>query len=115
MPTHKLGEVGFTCAGWPVIEFRDSYDRECSLQTSSNIDVDALWLGVNGADPRVLAREAASHGVKTEETVGWVPYPIPDGVLLSTRMHLDRQGAENLIAALQYWLDTGKLEIGEAE
>lgn len=47
-----------------------------------------------------------SHlGVDTAERTGWVPYPIPPGVSMTTRMHLDREQVAALILHLQSWLD----------
>jgi hypothetical protein len=71
----------------------------------------ALWLGTDDADPKVLHHQAASVGVHTTSTEGWVPYPIPEEVSLNTRMHLNRHKVEALIHHLQAWLDTGSLKI----
>lgn len=58
----------------------------------------------------VLASEAASVGIETDQTTGWVPYPIPNQVSLYTRMHLSEDGVRGLIAHLQSWLDTGSFK-----
>lgn len=105
-----LGEETRTGRGFPVVEFRDHYGHKCSLQASSLADyeqpgVSAVWLGVDDAEPEVLASQAAALGIKTEETTGWVPYPIPENVSLTTRMHLNREQVELLIERLQAWLD----------
>ncbi|EES51170.1 hypothetical protein NE172_01985 [Clostridium botulinum] len=47
---------------------------------------------------------------KTEtEGTGWVAYPIPEDVLLSTRMHLTRGQVKELIPILQKFVDTGEI------
>ena len=56
-----------------------------------------------------MACDAAALGVDTDQTTGWVPYPIPSDVLLNTRMHLDVHQVEWLVEELQNWLNTGKL------
>lgn len=103
-------KVEATGRGFPVIHFKDYYNHECSLQLSSIVDPECIWLGVDDADPQIMASKAASHGVQTKETVGWVPYPIPRDVLLSTRMHLTREQVAELIPHLQRFVDEGELE-----
>lgn len=109
-PPHALGEVQKTGRGFPIIKFADRYGTPCSLQMSSLAEYEkpgtsAVWLGTDDAQPKVMASKAASLGVKTDETTGWVPFPIPEDVLLSTRMHLDRKQVAALIHHLQRWLD----------
>jgi hypothetical protein len=38
-----------------------------------------------------------------------MPYPIPKEVLLSTRMHLNREQVKEIIPILQKFVDTGDL------
>jgi hypothetical protein len=114
----KLGEVGHDLRGFELIEFRDRYDVPCSLQMSSLADyeqpgISAVWLGPDDAAPKVLASKAARLGVETTETTGWVPYPVPREVLLTTRAHLGRGQVQALIDHLQAWLKTGSFEIVE--
>jgi len=77
-----------TYRGFSLGEFVDMYGARCSIQKSSLATEDAIWLGVDDADPKILASKAKEHGVDTNYTTGWVDYPIPDDVLLTTRMHL---------------------------
>lgn len=42
---------------------------------------------------------------------GWTPYTLPEGVLITTQMHLNEHQVKALIARLQLWLDTGSLLI----
>lgn len=100
---------GITHRGFALFEFEDRYAAKCSLQKSSLATEDAIWLGVDDPDPRVLASEASSLGVPTEETTGWVPYPIPEEVLLTTRMHLSRDQVAELLPILQHFVETGEL------
>ena len=69
----------------------------------------AVWLGTDDAQPKVLWGDALAMGIKTDATSGWVPYPIPSQVLLSTRMHLNRKQVKELVEHLNRWLETGKL------
>lgn len=111
----KLGKVGRTDRGFELIVFEDMYGVPCSLQMSSLANfpqpgISAVWLGTDDAQPKVMAREAASVGVETTKQNGWVPYPIPKQVLLSTRMHLDRKQVEGLIGHLTRWLESGSFK-----
>lgn len=115
-------KVSKTNRGFEIAEFLDAYGKESSVQQSSAIDLSSddpdphgpgssfLWVGLTDSDPQILAKDAKAHGVETEETTGWVKYPIPDCVSIATRMHLNREQVEDLVELLQRWLDTGSLE-----
>lgn len=105
-----LGKVETTARGFEIIHFADRYDNAGSLQASSLADnekpgTSAVWLGIDNADPKIMAIDASKFGIETKETTGWVPFPIPEEVLLNTRLHLDRKQAASLILHLQSWLD----------
>lgn len=102
-------KFGKTDRGFAAIGFTDRYGSECSIQKSSIVEDDAIWFGIDDANPQILATQAASHGVKTVESVGWVKYPIPDDVLLATRMHLTRRQVEALMPILQHFVETGEV------
>ncbi len=97
-----------TGRGFALANFKDSYGSECSLQKSSNV-IPHVWLGVNDAEPKIMASQAAAHGVVTEETTGWVPYPVPEEVLMTTRMHLTQEQALTLANELLYFGLYGEL------
>lgn len=113
-------EVEMTCRGFQIINFSDGNGAGCSIQQSSAIDdtdrglenagSSYLWLGPDDAEPKIMASKAAAHGVTTDETTGWVPYPIPEEVLMTTRMHLHREQVEELIVVLKRWLASGNLD-----
>lgn len=90
-------------------KFIDSYGAPCSIQESSNAGMRAIWLGVDDAMPQVLARDAGLLGVQTSERNGWVPFPIPSEVLMSTRMHLTQEQVAALLPALTHFVETGEL------
>lgn len=107
----KLGKVEKTGRGFEIVNFQDCYNTPCSLQASSLAEFEkpgtsAVWLGTSDAQPKVMWHEAAALGVKNDATSGWVPYPIPEQVLLSTRMHLNRKHVKALIGHLRAWLKT---------
>lgn len=116
----KLGIKASTHRGFPYIQFNDHYGERCSLQCSSMIGEyedaferpgsSCVWLGIDNPKPEVLASKAASVGVETSETTGWVEYPLPEDVHLSARMHLNREQVAGLISRLQEWLDSGYFE-----
>ncbi len=67
---------------------------------------------VSGARPRVsyTDNQGNAHTIETKETTGWIPYPIPDDVLLTTRMHLSLEQVKELIPFLQAWVDNGSFK-----
>lgn len=98
-----------TQRGFGLIEFTDCYDHKCSLQKSSLATDDAIWLGIDDAEPQVLHGDARRLGIPTDATCGWVPYPLPAAVSLTTRMHLTRDQVAALLPLLQHFVDTGEL------
>jgi hypothetical protein len=88
--------------GFRTIDFEDRYDQSCSME-------DAIWFGVNDADPKIMAVDAKRLGIPTAQNVGWIPFHIPEEVLLSTRMHLTRDQVEEILPILQHFVDTGEL------
>jgi len=104
-----LGKVTKTSRGFPQVQFADRYGVPCSLQASSLAEYEkpgtsAVWLGTDDPQPKCLHGDAAELGVKTDATCGWVPVPISDKILLSTRMHLDRKQVAALVHHLTKWL-----------
>jgi hypothetical protein len=108
-------KVTTTSRGFELVEFEDVNGEKCSLQQSSATGFergpgqDHLWLGVNETRPKILASKAAAAGIQTTETTGWVEVPLPEGALISSRMHLDRDQARELVTHLKRWIDTGSL------
>ncbi|WP_249341953.1 hypothetical protein [Pseudomonas sp. PCH44] len=100
-----------TGRGFALLEFSDLYGARCNVQLSSLVEPEAIWLGVEDAEPKIMASQAAAFGVDTKEANGWVPYPIPDQVLLTTRMHLSREQVAALLPVLQRFAATGEVRI----
>jgi hypothetical protein len=116
---NKLGKFEKTARGFDNVEFKDANGADCSVQASSAIGdyedsfdkpgSSYLWLGVNDADPKIMASDAKTLGIETKATHGWINYEIPSEVSLNTRMHLNREQVSGLVEELQYWLDNHKL------
>lgn len=87
-----------TARGFANFEFDDRYGARCSIQKSSLATEDAIWFGVNDADPQIMI-----------SGVGWKPYPIPKEVLLTTSMHLTRDQVEKILPVLEKFVETGEL------
>lgn len=102
-------EINKTERGFSLSKFLDLYETKCSIQKSSLATEDAIWLGVDDPQPCVLHGDAKKLGVQTEATCGWVPFPVPGEVHLTTRMHLSREQVSVLIPVLQRFVDTGEL------
>lgn len=58
-----------------------------------------IWLGVDDPDPQI----------RNPNGPGWVPYAIPEEVLLTTRMHLTRKQVKKLLPVLEHFVKTGLL------
>jgi hypothetical protein len=107
-----LGDYSTTGRGFAIVQFTDAYGDKCSLQQSSAIgddDPGFIWLGVDDGHPQVLKSQATALGLElpTGEVSGWMPYPIPEEVVISTRMHLSRDQVAGLVDRLQAWIKTG--------
>lgn len=102
-------EIAKTGRGFNIINFTDFYGEKCSLQKSSIVYPECIWFGIDDPDPKVLASEAASVGVRTDKKTGWIKYEIPENVLINSRMHLNRKQVEALLPCLQKFVETGEL------
>jgi hypothetical protein len=96
-------EKKVTERGFEIIEFMDRYNSKCSLQKSSLATEDAIWLGVDDANPQIMASKTPGGGT------GWVSYPISEDVLFTTRMHLTRKQVKKLLPFLKKFVKTGDL------
>lgn len=98
-----------TNRGFSIVKFNDTYGIPCSIQKSSSAMEDRLWIGVDDPQPKVMAINAASVGVETNETTGWIDYPIPKEVLLATRMHINRKQAKKIVKVLKRFINDGEI------
>lgn len=109
MPEHLDMSHGETLRGFRLIEFRDRYGSSCSIQKSSLAAEDAIWFGVDDPEPKILASKTGQINPETGEVSGWVKYPLPDGVMMLTRMHLTRDQVAEILPILRVFAETGEL------
>lgn len=91
-----------TARGFKLVQFSDSYGELCDIQESSNVEPH-IWLGTHNPNPQILAKHTKEGGT------GWVPYEIPDEVLISHRMTLDRKQSFLLGLKLMFYGMTGRI------
>jgi len=82
--------------------FDDLYGKGCSLQDSSLAGEAAIWFGIDNAEPIIMASKTNKGGT------GWVPFEIPDDVMLHTRMHLSQTQVKALLPILTHFAETGE-------
>jgi hypothetical protein len=115
----EIGEDTVTPRGFGVVRFADYNGNVCSLQNSSLVETEKdplgyIWLGIDDANPIILASDARKAGLTIpRHSAGWIPYPIPREVLLHTRMHLNERQVRWLIARLQTWMESGSIHAAE--
>lgn len=95
--------------GFKFAQFTDRYAHTCSIQKSSLGTEDAIWIGVNDVDPKIRVTNAKKLGIITNETTGWIPYPVPEDVSFYSRMHLTKKQVKQLLPILQKFVQTGDL------
>lgn len=100
-----------TQRGFRIGEFKDRYDEGCSIQESSIMAEEGhIWFGIDDPKPQIMASDAKIMGIPTGgQDCGWVKYPIPSQVHLSTRMHLSQSMVKDLLPVLQYFAEHGTL------
>jgi hypothetical protein len=94
--TKTILDVGNTQRGFGRIEFTDRYGAKCSLQDSSLATESAIWFGPNEAEPQICVQGK-----------GWQPYPVPEEVMMTTRMHLTQSMVKQLLPFLTDFAETG--------
>lgn len=92
-------KVTQTERGFDRADFVDCNGHECSIQKSSAAEQDLLWLGVNEPNPM----QFPGNGT------GWHPYPLPENVQCTTRMHLTQDNAAELWPLLKKFSETGEI------
>ena len=102
-------EINTNYRGFANGEFTDYYGESCTIQKSSLATEDCIWLGLEEAEPLIMASNALRNGVISDKTTGWVEYPIPKDVFINTRMHLSREDVKKLLPLLQKFVDTGEI------
>ena len=113
-------KYGITKRRFPYAEFTDRYGAKCSIQLSSLATDNAIWFGVDDANPQIMARDAHRMGLEhlledgPERLTGWVKFPVPDEVQFTTRMHLTQEQVKALLPILQYFAEHGEFPTSAA-
>ena len=102
-------EIKKTRRNFDYTEFEDRYGVKCSLQKSSLATEDCIWLGVDDANPQIMAVDAQRLGLNPKQTVGWIKYDVPEQVMFTTRMHLTRDQVAELLPYLKKFVETGEI------
>lgn len=84
-----------TSRGFSYGVFTDLYGSEISIQDSSLATEPAIWLGPEDAEPQRLIPGR-----------GWTPVEFPPDTLFTTRMHINKEQALELIDVLKRFVDT---------
>lgn len=87
-----------TNRGFGIYKFEDCYQETCTLQESSSANEARIWLGIHNSVPKIC-----------EPGTGWRDIPLPEGTLLSGRMHLNVEQVKELLPLLQKFVETGGL------
>lgn len=99
-----------TQRGFRIGKFVDRYGELCSIQKSSLATEDAIWLGIEDANPQIMQSDAVKLGlVKLIHPCGWMKYDMPKEVLMSTRMCLTKKDVKALLPILQKFVETGEI------
>jgi len=92
-----------------IIKFKDRKNTQCSIQQSSYESKPAIWLGVDFANPQIMASDAKRLGIETDKKTGWINYPLPPQVGLTTRMHLTQEQVKALLPTLIKFVEKGEI------
>jgi len=94
-----------------LVAFTDTNGKACTLQKSSDTLSDKIWLGTDKASLKLLNKVAFKHGLESEASTGWMDYPIPEDVVVESRMHLTRETVKELLPYLINFVETGELKL----
>ena len=93
--------------GFGIIEFKDDYGVECSLQESSSAMKKCIWLGANklGVKEFVAYRQPNPWVEMTELD----EFSYSKHYVGNNRMHLSQKQVKELLPYLQKFAETGEL------
>ena len=93
--------------GFSVVEFKDQYGTECSIQKSSSAMAECIWFGANkiGLKEFVAYRSPSAWVDRDDVDV----HTMEHHFVANNRMHLTRKQVAKLIPILQKFVDTGDL------
>ena len=93
-----------TRRGFPLVEFKDRHDQDCSLQTSSIAFENCIWLGCDNPKVRAMKKDYLGHGT------GWCDVEIPEYAhIMPSRMHLSQENVKDLLPYLIRFAKTGEI------
>lgn len=107
-------KIKATERGFPFSDFKDLYGEKCSIQKSSIVHPQCIWLGISEVRPRIMSRDAIKLGLREqtfdERDNGWVDFEIFKEVSLNARMHLTQGMVKKLLPLLQRFVETGEIQ-----
>lgn len=86
-----------TGRGFGIINFTDKYGSDCSLQDSSIATEPAIWFGVSVINLQTM-----------DSNKCWIPFEIPNEVLVNSRMHLTQAMVRQLLPYLTKFAESGE-------
>lgn len=92
-----------TNRGFGIVEFKDTYGVDCSIQMSSNAEKECIWIGCDDANTQYFIPNG---------NPSWRKLELPQGatsMISNTRMHLTREQVKEIIPILQKFVKTGTL------
>lgn len=98
IPVEEL-ETQVTPRGFGIINFKDRYGIDCSIQNSSAAMFDAIWFGVDTASAHPIVQVGGE----------WVKVDLPEDAITRSRMHLTREQVASLLPALLKFVVEGKI------
>ena len=110
----------FTNRGFRRGKFTDALGEECSIQESSTVTKERIWLGID--EPKLTAMSINVPKLPSIEwvpdegstkTSGWSTAVLPKDAHIFGRMELNREMCGKLGRILTHFAETGELSFGE--
>lgn len=98
IPVEEL-ETQVTQRGFGIVNFKDRYGLDCSIQKSSAAMFDAIWFGVDTDSAHPIVQVGSE----------WKQVVLPEDAVVSSRMHLDKQGVAAILPHLLKFLAEGEI------
>lgn len=89
-----------TARGFNLVNFKDAYGVECSIQESSSAEEPKIWFGIDS--PKVMRLD---NGWKDITPVSTKENPVN----IDSRMHLTREHVKQLLPILRHFVKTGEV------
>lgn len=93
-------QIQYTSRGFAFAEFEDEHRNRCTIQKSSLVEPECIWLGCT-----TLNVQAFFPGD------GWKEVAMPEGdYIANNRMHLTQAQVAELLPLLQRFVETGEID-----